>query len=1053
MHTNRRQKTTKAFALPTVLIASVVLLTILAVSVSATTAIRNTLKNQYYAQLAQVAGEAGVAYAKACLAQSGNVPQWTDAKPLTPATDCTGTVNVGLPVRSLIVGGGGGGANTGGGGGGGGMISSAASNVNINNYYVGVGGGGFGGSGGCNGCNGSKGDQSSFNNMIAEGGGYGATHGGANGGNGGSGGGGGMTTAGITGVGGASSNGNIGGNGSVATNWNGNSGGGGGAGYLGVIGGNTAGYGNGGAGRVDDITGSAVYYAGGGGGGEVNGAVAAAGGAGGGGGTTLDAPGGGGANGLGGGGGGGSYNGNYFNGGNGGAGIVIISYPTSSGIVATGGTISTVGANRVHTFTGSGYFNVTSVGSASCPSAPGCSVTVNGNIRSSFSVPKPTVDANGRALTIANTGYVEVTRSSNGGVWRTYRQPSVQSAVVPDLCSGNATAERGWTAAVRASTQDSIGSVSSAQTITIADTALNSGQMYFRKDFNISFAGNYDLTTFTNSSQDIVDAFVDGNAVITATSGTGNASVSLTAGCHTIVVELTNSTMLARASDVTVALVKAGDALPTVVSDTTWRATAGDTDHFSETNFYESSNGWETAVSHGTWGTAALPWGAGPAAWASESGDPLAQWVSTRFNSGSVYDRPGASYAWFRTAQPFALSAVTDVRLSTYCDDACAVWVDGAVIHNITNGALASKIITLQPGQHTIGVRLNNLGAAANPSAFLLAAVDASTGAVYSRSNIDWSTTQAWNTGSHDLFSYDKTFVPTPAVLPTANVRVLVVGGGGGGGSDMGGGGGGGGVVYNGALSITPGSHRVVTGYGGTGATAGVSQPRGGSGGNSVFDDVRGYGGGGGGSEYSTDASPPGAGGSAGGSAGGVQLTRAVGVFGQGNGSALSPGSYYPTGGGGAGSAGLANPGHGGAGIANSILGTSYIFGGGGGGSGYSGIGGNGGSGGGGGGAVGATTGGTGGLSAGSPGGGGTAGVQTNTPGGNGGANTGGGGGGGSHYNSNNRGGNGGSGIVIVSYPTGSLTATGGTISTSGGYTIHRFNTVGTFDFKVISIQ
>jgi Tfp pilus assembly protein PilV len=72
------------FALPTVLIASVVMLTILAVSVSSVTAVRTTLKTQYYEQLAKAAGEAGVAYAKACLAQNGNKPLWTDNKPLTP---------------------------------------------------------------------------------------------------------------------------------------------------------------------------------------------------------------------------------------------------------------------------------------------------------------------------------------------------------------------------------------------------------------------------------------------------------------------------------------------------------------------------------------------------------------------------------------------------------------------------------------------------------------------------------------------------------------------------------------------------------------------------------------------------------------------------------------------------------------------------------------------------------------------------------------------------------------------------------------------------------
>jgi hypothetical protein len=44
----------------------------------------------------------------------------------------------------------------------------------------------------------------------------------------------------------------------------------------------------------------------------------------------------------------------------------------------------------------------------------------------------------------------------------------------------------------------------------------------------------------------------------------------------------------------------------------------------------------------------------------------------------------------------------------------------------------------------------------------------------------------------------------------------------------------------------------------------------------------------------------------------------------------------------------------------------------------------------------------------------------------------------------------GGSGIVILSYPTGTLTATGGTITTSGGNTIHTFTSSGTFQITRI---
>jgi hypothetical protein len=114
-------------------------------------------------------------------------------------------------------------------------------------------------------------------------------------------------------------------------------------------------------------------------------------------------------------------------------------------------------------------------------------------------------------------------------------------------------------------------------------------------------------------------------------------------------------------------------------------------------------------------------------------------------------------------------------------------------------------------------------------------------------------------------------------------------------------------------------------------------------------------------------------------------------------------------------------------------------WGGGGGGCSYVQIGGNGGAGGGGGGSVNGGTAGTGGagLNAGANGV-----VSANVPGGAGGTNTGGGGGGASH--SSSTGANGGSGIVIVRY-FGSQKATGGSITSSGGYTIHTFTSSGSF--------
>lgn len=84
----------RGFALPSIIIASIVMISVLVITMSATTATRNALKEQKYTQLAQLAAEAGQNYAKACLALNNNVPTWTSIKPLKPNTDCTGTETV-----------------------------------------------------------------------------------------------------------------------------------------------------------------------------------------------------------------------------------------------------------------------------------------------------------------------------------------------------------------------------------------------------------------------------------------------------------------------------------------------------------------------------------------------------------------------------------------------------------------------------------------------------------------------------------------------------------------------------------------------------------------------------------------------------------------------------------------------------------------------------------------------------------------------------------------------------------------------------------------------
>src|SRR5688500_8227875 len=79
------------FALPTIIIASVILLTVLVTAVTAVGSITTSLATQYYNQLAREAAESGLANAQACLRANNYTPTWTDAAPLKPDTDCNGS--------------------------------------------------------------------------------------------------------------------------------------------------------------------------------------------------------------------------------------------------------------------------------------------------------------------------------------------------------------------------------------------------------------------------------------------------------------------------------------------------------------------------------------------------------------------------------------------------------------------------------------------------------------------------------------------------------------------------------------------------------------------------------------------------------------------------------------------------------------------------------------------------------------------------------------------------------------------------------------------------
>lgn len=88
IHSRRVRR--QGFALPTVVVSSVILLMLLTSAVVAMSSIRVNIDDQYYNRLAREAAEAGAVYAKNCLDANSFIAAWTDASPLRPNTACTG---------------------------------------------------------------------------------------------------------------------------------------------------------------------------------------------------------------------------------------------------------------------------------------------------------------------------------------------------------------------------------------------------------------------------------------------------------------------------------------------------------------------------------------------------------------------------------------------------------------------------------------------------------------------------------------------------------------------------------------------------------------------------------------------------------------------------------------------------------------------------------------------------------------------------------------------------------------------------------------------------
>lgn len=107
--TKRKQSTSAGFALPTVLIASVVMLIVLLSGLVAASSANTAIKKQYYGKLAREAADAGLVMAKTCLKQN-NYSATTWSSPLRTNTTCTGgaltpAVTCTTPTSSVSAGG------------------------------------------------------------------------------------------------------------------------------------------------------------------------------------------------------------------------------------------------------------------------------------------------------------------------------------------------------------------------------------------------------------------------------------------------------------------------------------------------------------------------------------------------------------------------------------------------------------------------------------------------------------------------------------------------------------------------------------------------------------------------------------------------------------------------------------------------------------------------------------------------------------------------------------------------------------------------------------
>ncbi len=810
----------------------------------------------------------------------------------------------------------------------------------------------------------------------------------------------------------------------------------------------------GGAGTASSISGSSVTYAAGGSGGGRN----AAGGAGvtGGGGAGGTASSGSNATGFGSGGGGGAgiLNGNplTFNGGSGSNGIVIISYPGSQR--ATGGTVTSSGGNTIHTFTSSGTFLLDnpSINTAGGIVAGGGIVSL-GEIVANDGITCTSLNAVGTvsgSSIIASSGSfdtINVTGTSTMFSLNLTSSSDIYASLFTPgfvFCGKTLTAQK---LVVNGTATDSIttsgglnvSSTSPSSITTSGGIFSNSLNIYGTGTTSISSSGGLliakGITANTLNITSTADSSILISYLVVAGGGGGGSQAGIGPGGGGAGGLLTGSGSISSCS-ITVGTGGAGGASNNA-------GTSGSNSSIGSIVVAVGGGGGANgAITNGLYGGSgggglSIVQGAGGAGISGQGFAGGAGAAATGGGGGGGSSSVGTTIPGAAGNGGNGTTSTISGSSVTYAGGGGAGGGSGGTGGTGGGGSSSGTVGSAATGFGSGGGGGGTSGGAGSNGVVIISYPGS---AIASGGTI---TSSGGNTIHTFTSSGSFTLLTTPSIITAGgisatkgitannlvitninsnslNVNYLIVAGGGAGGSGTSGGGGGGGGVLTGTGLTIASTTAIVVGTGGSGVVNTMGNPGTNS---SLGTSFICYGGGGGAGGNSNPATSP-----AGSGGGGTSLASSAGLgrIGQGywGGAGISNGGGGGGGAGGVGSVGVSTiGGAGGPGIASTISGVSVTYGAGGGGRG----------------SVTPGAGGTGGGGA----GGGTNGANATGIGAGGGAST-----------SATTPGSGANGIVVISY-FGAQAATGGTVTSANGFTIHTFTTSDTFivTANTVSIQ